>query len=106
MQATLSEQRLEFTFGGDLLSTNVAELRADLLGKMNDQSGYTAVVANLSRARRVDSQGLNLLIALFRECERRKVGFSVSEPQPEVLRLLTYLRLAQRFGLTNAPAAP
>jgi anti-anti-sigma factor len=104
MQATLSDQRLEFTFEGDLLSTNVASLRSALLAELERNPACTSVVANLARSRRVDSQGLNLLISLYRECERRKVSFSVSQPQPDVLRLFTYLKLTQRFGL--APAAP
>jgi anti-anti-sigma factor len=103
MHATLSDQRLEVTFEGDILSTNVGSLRTSLLAELDRNPACTAVVANLARARRVDSQGLNLLISLYRECERRQLAFSVIEPQPEVLRLFTYLKLTQRFGLSPVP---
>ena len=61
--------------------------------------GITKVEANLAEARIVDSMGFNLLIALFRECEKRHLGFRVTQPSPEVLRLIRFLNLHDRFGL-------
>jgi anti-anti-sigma factor len=92
-------------FPGDILSTNVAETRVALLGHLAAYPMATAVVADLSQSNLIDSQGLNLLVALYRECERRQMSFRVENPVPEIQRLFTALKLAERFGLTTALAA-
>lgn len=99
MHASLHDSSLLFTVAGDLLSTNVATVRADLLTALDRHTSATSVVVNLAAARTVDSQGLNLLISLLRECERRKLELRITEPQSQVHRLLSYLNLASRFGL-------
>lgn len=100
MQATLDTSTLRIAFAGDLLSTNVGSLRPKLLAALAENPTAQSVVADLARAGSVDSQGLNLLLSLFRETERRKIGFRVENPNPEVRRLLTLLNLATRFGLS------
>ncbi len=99
MKATLTASNLRIVFDGDLLSTNVAALRTELLAHIQNHPEASTIIADLSRASFVDSQGLNLIIALFRESERRKVTFRVENPGPEVRRLLTLLNLNERLGI-------
>lgn len=106
MQAHLDQGTLRLAFAGDILSTNVAQQRVALLGHLAAHPAATAIVADLTLARAIDSQGLNLLIALYRECERRQLAFRAENPAPEILRLFIALKLAERFGLQPALASP
>lgn len=101
MQTTFVNHALRVTFNGDLLSTNVAALRTELLTQLDTQTAATSVIADLANCKVVDSQGLNLLIALLRESERRKLLFLVENPQPEIRRMFTLLNLNTRFGLVT-----
>ena len=106
MQAHLENGTLRLAFAGDILSTNVAQKRLALLAQLAAHPTATAIVADLTLSRAIDSQGLNLLIALYRECERRHLAFHAENPAPEVLRLFIALKLAERFGLQPALASP
>ena len=100
MQALLTQTTLRLTFDGDLLSTNVDTLRNEILAALAAHSGAQSIVADLAHCRLVDSKGVNLLIALYRESEHRKLAFKVENPSADVRRLLTLLNLTTRFGLT------
>ncbi len=99
MQTLLEASTLRLVFAGDILSTNVAALRTELLATLGAHPAATHVTADLVNARTVDSQGINLLLALYRESERRKIGFRVENPSPEIRRLFDLLNLSGRFGL-------
>jgi len=99
MQATLSETTLRVTFDGDLLSTNIDALRTEILAAMAEHPSAEIIVADLSYARLIDSKGINLLIALYRETQNRKLGFRAENPTADVRRLLGLLKLNERFGL-------
>ena len=100
MQATLSATTLRIAFDGDLLSTNIDALRNDILAALNLHSTAQTIVADLAKCRLVDSKGVNLLIALYRETQNRKLAFRAENPSPDVRRLLGLLKLNERFGLT------
>jgi len=101
MQTSLTDTTLRITFDGDLLSTNVDSLRTELLAVLAQHPATRTIVTDLSHSRVVDSKGVNLLIALFRETQNRKIAFRVENPLPDVRRLLSLLNLNERFGLTT-----
>ena len=103
MQAILHDSTLRLVFKGDLLSTNVDALRQEILLTVASNPGARAIVADLKNTRLVDSKGVNLLIAIFRECESRQFTFAVENPSDSVRRLFALLNLEARFGL-KAPA--
>jgi ABC-type transporter Mla MlaB component len=99
MQASLENDTLRLAFDGDILSTNVAAHRFALLSHLAAHPTATTVIADIALSKVIDSQGLNLLIALYRECERRKLAFHVENPASDIQRLFIALKLAERFGL-------
>ena len=101
MNIQTQDETLHIAFAGDILSTNVQSLRPELMQALQKAEGITSVQADLQAARIIDSMGFNLLIALFRECEKRQLRFGVINPSPEVLRLIKFLNLADRFGLDH-----
>lgn len=100
MQATLNATTLRILFDGDLLSTNIDALRNEILAALNQHAKTQTIIADLTHCRLVDSKGVNLLIALYREAQNRKLGFRAENPTPDVRRLLGLLKLNERFGLT------
>jgi anti-anti-sigma factor len=100
MKIALTATTLKITFSGDLLSTNIDALRTEILAALTEHSSTQTVVADLSNARLVDSKGVNLLLALYRETQRRKIDFRAENPSADVRRLLALLNLQERFGLT------
>ncbi len=103
MDVLLTDHTLRITFAGDLLSTNIDALSAALLQHLDQHTEARAVVADLSRARMIDSKGINLLLALYRETQRRKLALSVEQPTADIRRMLTLLNLNGRLGLTPQP---
>jgi anti-anti-sigma factor len=102
MEASFSDTTLIFTFDGDLISTNVVPVRAELIALLKDHPTATALVANFTRVGQVDSQGLNLLIGLYREAQLRKIPFRIENASPSVRRLFGLLNLNERFGVSAA----
>lgn len=102
MKTHTAEDTLHITFSSEILSTNVQTLRPELMQAIDQAEGITSVVADLAEARIIDSMGFNLLIGLFRECEKRRLNFHVINPSEEVLRLIKFLNLTDRFGLESA----
>ena len=102
MNALYSDTTLTLTFDGDLTSTTVVSVRAELIELLKNYPSATALVANLSQVGQVDSMGLNLLIGLYREAHFRKVPFRIENPVPSVRRLFALLNLTERFGLSEA----
>ena len=101
MKASLEDTTLRLSSTGDILSTNVAAIRPLMLTLLSDHPDATSVVLDLEASRVIDSQGLNLLIALYRECERRSLPFRVVNPSPDIQRLFSFLNLTERFGLST-----
>ncbi len=99
MHSDLTDSTLRLLFDGDILSTEIATLRPLLLGCLDSSTGVSALVADLSASKIVDSQGLNLLMALLHETERRKWTFRVENADPDLRRLFTVLNLNSRFGI-------
>jgi len=99
MKIVLTATVLRVTFAGDLLSTNVDSLRNEILAALTEHSSAQSVIADMSNAGLVDSKGVNLLLALYRETQRRKLGFRLENTSADVSRLLALLNLNERFGL-------
>lgn len=102
MDTTFSDTTLSFTFDGDLISTTVVPVRAELIALLKAYPTATTLVANFPRVGQVDSQGLNLLIGLYREAQLRKIPFRIENASPSVRRLFGLLNLNERFGVTAA----
>lgn len=99
MNTTFNNETIRFTFDGDILSTNVQAIRPELIAGLDQYAGAKAVVVDLAACRIIDSMGLNLLIALYRESEKRKLTFRAENPCSDVTRLFSFLNLTERFGL-------
>ena len=100
MQATFTANTLRITFDGDLISSNVDALRTQILFAMAQHPSAQTIVTDLINARMIDSKGINLLIALYRETQSRKISLIAENPTADIRRLLGLLKLSERFGLS------
>lgn len=106
MKSSITDSILRIEFESDLLSTNIAALRIELLAILEQHgASVRGLVADIAQAEKIDSQGLNLLVALLREAERRKITFRVEKPNPDIRRMLMLLNLGERFGIGPAQAS-
>jgi anti-anti-sigma factor len=77
----------------------VESLRKDILKSLDDAEACQSVIADLAKSQQVDSKGLNLLLAIYRETQHRKIGFRVENSSEDVRRIMTLLNLNERFGI-------
>jgi anti-anti-sigma factor len=77
----------------------VESLRKDILKSLDDAKACQSVIADLAKSQQVDSKGLNLLLAIYRETQHRKIGFRVENSCEDVRRIMTLLNLNERFGI-------
>lgn len=96
-----TDTTLTVTFEEDILSTNTLELKDALVELLNLTTQCNAIRLDLSAVDIIDSQGLNLLIGIYQECQKRQWQFTVHNPKSNVRELLQFVRLEQRFGLAQ-----
>lgn len=84
---------------GDFTAAVVDSLKTALKREMDD--GATAVTFDLGQTSMLDSSGIGLLIATFNSLAGRKGRISVQQVSPEILQLLSSMRLAQRLNVTS-----
>lgn len=108
MQHTLnaSAHTLEITFPGDLLSTNADTIRADilaLLGSAPVKSGdWNALQLDLTAAKMIDSVGLNLIVAIYKEAQKRQAKTIARISSPNIQRTFLFTRLDKHLQVEMA----
>lgn len=80
---------------GEFVIQHAARARTELLEGLE---GAPRVLADLSGVSELDSAGVQLLIALRRECSRRAVPAAFQNHSPAVLRMLDLYGLVAWFG--------
>lgn len=74
---------------GELTVYSAGELRQCLIEK---EAKYAEITIDLSRVKRIDTAGFQLLLAAKREADSGKKSFFISDPSPDVLRLFAVYR--------------
>lgn len=91
---------VSFQARGDVLSTTADSLRAaieEALQSPSTQMGaFECFEADLTRARMVDSVGLNLLVWLWRAVSARGARLRVKISSPDIERTLRFTRFSDR----------
>lgn len=100
MKTSTEENQTFIHFEEDLLSTNVQELRSELKIICEKIEGSNLII-DLSKCKIIDSQGLNLLIGLYKEAVNKQCKFKVTGASTANLRLFSIFKLKERFGITD-----
>lgn len=88
------------TMQEDLLSTNVESLRQICRKALEEAPSANSLIIDLTGTGAVDSKGLNLLIGLYQESNRRTWSFKVQGASAEIRQLFSFVKLTERFGIS------
>lgn len=97
----ISDQNIHLTFAENIVSTNVEESMNIYKKAAQECPSPSEVTVNLANIKMVDSQGLNLLIAIYQECQRKRCGFKVLNATEPVKKLFTFVKLNEKFGISH-----
>lgn len=84
---------------GDIVAATVPELRSSLRDLL--ASGVRQLALDLTNVKMVDSAGLGLLIATHNSLKKVGGQLSVIEASPDVMELLTTMRMHQHFSING-----
>lgn len=101
-----SERQLAFAVSGDLTSANADVILKELSGmieaKSSDQIAWKIFLLDLSRAKMVDSAGLNVIVAILKRVQKLGATMQILYANQNVYRILVFTRLDQHITLINA----
>ncbi|MFZ5806158.1 MAG: STAS domain-containing protein [Verrucomicrobiota bacterium] len=83
----------------DILSTSVERLLVEWKKMLEQASELKGVCMDINKVNIIDSQGLNLLIGLYKECVKRAWHFRVTGCSKDIKRMFSLLKLTERFGI-------
>lgn len=90
---------------GDLVSTGAQSLRREIDLLLPPAGGaappWHTLRLDLSKAKMIDSVGLNLIVGLFKRLQARGLKLQIAYADPNVFRTLTFTRLDQHIELVN-----
>ena len=101
MQHKISDAEMSITFEEDLVSTSVKEYLSRCKEILAGQKNLKKVVADIGKVKMIDSQGLNLLVGLYQECNKRKLAFQITGTSPSLKRLFDFVKMSDRFGVKS-----
>ncbi len=99
MKHKTSGGELTLLFEEDLISTAARPLLVQCKELMDEERERAKVVADLSKVKMVDSQGLNLLVAIYQECKKKNREFQAAGVSSSLKNLFDFVKMSERFGL-------
>ena len=99
MKHKKTDSELMITFEEDLVSTSVKEYLNRCKEVLGQTQNLKKVVADIAKVKMIDSQGLNLLVGLYQECNKKKLSFQVTGTSPSLKRLFDFVKMSDRFGI-------
>lgn len=99
LQYNVQDNTLHLEFVENIISTNVEESTGVYKTAIAGSPDTTEVIADLSDIKMIDSQGLNLLIGIYQECQKRNCSFVVTNPSDSIKKLFSFVKLNEKFGI-------
>lgn len=102
-QLNAAERTLVVTLPGDLLSTNAEQTRTEVLGVLQSAApGWETFKLDLRAAKMVDSVGLNLIVAIYKETQKKRAKMAVVISNPNIQRTFLFTRLDKHLQVIMA----
>ena len=106
MQYKIQLKTLRITVPGDILSTGVRDLRAQLQAILETpdavQSGWQTLELDLTNAKMIDSMGLNLLVGVLKQVKERGGKMRLDIRDANLDRLLRFTRIHEHVEVVRA----
>lgn len=94
---TPAEKSLQLIFPGDLLSTNIDQMKKEITAIFGlaeaKSTGWTTLKLDLSAAQMIDSVGLNLVVSLYKEAKKNNAKTVALISNPNIQRTFLFTRL-------------
>lgn len=105
----LHTNRVKLVFPGDILSTNVETLRAEIFSEFDSaaflSAGYQEFDFDFRKAQMIDSAGLNLIIAILRQIKKKPTRVSALVSNAHVFHILLFTRLDRQMEIVMSEDA-
>lgn len=102
MKHAINDSELVITLEKDLISTTVSECLGDVQELLESIDSIESLSLDISQVNTIDSQGLNLLVGVYQECQSRDWAFRVTGASSAHRRLFQFVKLTDRFGIPPA----
>jgi anti-anti-sigma factor len=97
VNVTGSGEEITLVINGNILSTNVQEVRQRVLDILtqNETSNpsWKKLHMDLTSAQMIDSTGLNFLVAVTRHVKKRGIDLKISVTSPNISKSFSFIRL-------------
>jgi len=99
MQIKKETDTLVIQFEENITAQIVKELKDEVKEKLNQETGYGDVVADLSEVKYIDSTGITLIIGIYKSLTTSDKKFSVVGARDEIKNLFSVIRLDRIFNI-------
>ncbi len=100
-QIVKEDEAVEITPGIDLIASNCADLRHELLGLINE--GQKKIIIDLKETKMIDSSGIGLLISAKNSLEDAGGGeIELVHISDDIMELFLIMRLENHFVLRSS----
>lgn len=89
----------DFTVAGDLISSNAESTLKEICARLESIQGPGPFTLDLSKARMIDSAGLNAVVAVFKRTEKLGRKMRIIYSNANIQRILVFTRLDQHIEL-------
>jgi anti-anti-sigma factor len=100
---TGSGEEITLVINGNILSTNVQEVRQKVLDILtqNETSNpsWKRLHLDLAAAQMIDSTGLNFLVAVTRHVKKRGIELKISVSSPNISKSFSFIRLNRQADI-------
>lgn len=88
---------------GNILSTNVQEIRQKILGVLNQNEAenpqWKKLTLDLCAAQMIDSTGLNFLVAVSRHVKKRGIELKITVTSQNICKSFNFIRLDRQASI-------
>lgn len=93
----LKDGMLKLSLNGDLLASNVEELRAQV--KPDLEAELESVVLDLSETKKIDSLGISFVVGLYKSCQDKEMSFAVTGANDSLISVFKLFKLTNYFPI-------
>ncbi len=100
MKVIVNEQTLELVFEKDLVASNLDEQTKTIKNSLKENTDVKKVSLNFENVKELDSLGINLVIATFKEADEKKKEFSIFNTSTSIKNLFHLFKLHTYFDIS------
>ena len=100
MKVIVNEQTLELVFEKDLVASNLDEQTKTIKDSLKENPDVKKVSLNFENVKELDSLGINLIIATYKEADQKKKDFYIFNTSTSIKNLFHLFKLHTYFEIS------